>query len=99
MCWREPVGGLGFCKGLYLGGLNPSVGYLIHSMTFDYIIAGAGSAGCVVANRLSEDPSCNVLLLEAGGKNQFHTSIPGAYAILHRSPIDWAFWTEPQAEV
>jgi choline dehydrogenase len=67
--------------------------------SFDYIIVGAGSAGCVVANRLSEDPSCKVLLLEAGGKNQFHTSIPGAYAILHRSAVDWAFWTEPQAQV
>lgn len=68
-------------------------------MLYDYIIVGAGSAGCVLANRLSEDPSCKVLLLEAGGKNRFHTTIPGAYAMLHRSPIDWAFWTEPQPHV
>jgi choline dehydrogenase len=67
--------------------------------SFDYIIIGAGSAGCVLANRLSEDASCKVLLLEAGGKNRFHTSIPGTYAILHRSAIDWAFWTEPQPNV
>src|SRR6187551_1270791 len=67
--------------------------------SFDYIVVGAGSSGCVVANRLSEDPSCKVLLLEAGGKNQYHTSIPGTYAILHRSAVDWAFWTEPQPDV
>lgn len=68
-------------------------------MSYDYIIVGAGSAGCVVANRLSEDPSCKVLLLEAGGKNGFHTTIPGTYAMLHRSAIDWAFWTEPQTHL
>jgi choline dehydrogenase len=68
-------------------------------MSFDYIIIGGGSAGCVLANRLSEDPACRVLLLEAGGVNRFHTTIPGTYAILHRSAVDWAFWTEPQPDV
>jgi choline dehydrogenase len=68
-------------------------------MAYDYIIIGAGSAGCVLANRLTEDASCSVLLLEAGGKNPYHASIPGSYAILHRSSVDWAFWTEPQSEV
>jgi choline dehydrogenase len=68
-------------------------------MQYDYLIIGAGSAGCVLANRLSEDPSIHVLLLEAGGKGPFHLNIPGAYAILHRSKVDWAFSTEPQTQV
>ncbi|QEC66813.1 choline dehydrogenase [Panacibacter ginsenosidivorans] len=68
-------------------------------MLFDYIIIGAGSAGCVLASRLTEDASCKVLLLEAGGKNKMHLKIPGTYGILHRSSVDWAFWTEPQSFV
>jgi choline dehydrogenase len=68
-------------------------------MQFDYIIIGAGSAGCVLANRLTENASCKVLLLEAGGKGTRIINIPGAYGILHRTSVDWAFWTEPQAHV
>jgi choline dehydrogenase len=65
--------------------------------TFDYIIIGAGSAGCVLANRLSENPSNNVLLLEAGGPDtKMEIGIPAAYGNLHRSEVDWAFSTEPQ---
>lgn len=66
-------------------------------MTFDYIIVGAGSAGCVLANRLSENPRNQVLLIEAGGPDtpkDIH--IPGAYSQLNRTPVDWSFWTEPQ---
>jgi choline dehydrogenase len=69
-------------------------------MTYDYIIIGAGSAGCVVANRLSENPSVTVLLIEAGGKDtkpEIH--IPAAYGKLNYSSVDWGFRTEPQAHV
>ncbi|MDB5239476.1 MAG: choline dehydrogenase [Spirosoma sp.] len=66
-------------------------------MTYDYIVIGAGSAGCVLANRLSADPAVSVLLLEAGGadtKMEIHT--PAAYSKLNGTPVDWGFWTEPQ---
>ena len=67
------------------------------SNQFDYIIIGAGSAGCVLANRLSEDTSNKVLLLEAGGPDKkMEIGIPAAYGTLHRSAVDWAFSTEPQ---
>ena len=66
-------------------------------MVFDYIIVGAGSAGCVLANRLSTDPATSVLLLEAGGPDKkLEIHIPAAYTKLHGSAVDWAFWTEPQ---
>ncbi len=68
--------------------------------TFNYIIIGAGSAGCVVANRLSENPANQVLLLEAGGRDtKMEIHIPAAYGNLHRSNVDWGFSTEPQTHV
>ncbi len=60
------------------------------------IPVGGGSAGAVIANRLSEDPSIKVLLLEAGGSENLFSDIPIAAATLQMTPIDWAFQTEPQ---
>jgi choline dehydrogenase-like flavoprotein len=59
---------------------------------FDYIIVGAGSAGCVLAHRLSEDPSSKVLLIEAGGDDTLPLSrIPGAYPQLQDTHYDWGY--------
>ena len=64
---------------------------------YDYIIAGAGSAGCVLANRLSADPSKRVLLLEAGGRDWYpwiHVPV-GYFKTLHNPMTDWCYKTEP----
>ena len=64
---------------------------------FDYIIAGAGSAGCVLANRLSENPKCKVALIEAGGSDRnFFVKTPAAFSKLFKSKRDWAFESSPQ---
>jgi choline dehydrogenase len=66
--------------------------------TFDYIIVGAGTAGCVLANRLSADPKTSVLLLEAGGKDSWiWIHIPIGYLYTQNNPrTDWCFKTEPE---
>jgi choline dehydrogenase len=66
----------------------------------DYVIVGAGSAGCVLANRLSEDPSVKVLLLEAGGKDRsLKIKIPAAFPEQFHTKLDWDFATEPEPHV
>ena len=65
-------------------------------MNFDYIIIGGGSAGCVLANRFSENPANSVLLLEAGGQDKsFKIDIPLAYSQLYHSEYDWNLTPEP----
>jgi choline dehydrogenase len=67
---------------------------------YDYVVVGAGSAGCVLANRLSEDPSTRVLLIEAGGKDRSpNIKIPAAFPNQFHTKLDWDFATEPEPHV
>ncbi|MDX1431153.1 MAG: choline dehydrogenase [Gammaproteobacteria bacterium] len=66
---------------------------------FDYVVVGAGSAGCVLANRLSADPSVRVLLIEAGGRDVnpwIHIPV-GYFKTMHNPRTDWCYVTEPDA--
>ena len=63
----------------------------------DYVVVGAGSAGCVLANRLSADPSTRVVLLEAGGRDinpWIHVPV-GYFKTMHNPSVDWCYRTEP----
>ncbi|BCQ61334.1 hypothetical protein PBOI14_30840 [Pseudomonas sp. Boi14] len=66
--------------------------------TFDYIIIGAGSAGCVLANRLSEDPGTSVLVLEFGGSDRsVLIQMPSAFSMpMNTSKYNWRYQTEPE---
>ncbi|BGP43955.1 hypothetical protein JCM10449v2_008012 [Rhodotorula kratochvilovae] len=68
---------------------------------FDYIICGGGTAGCVLASRLTEDPSVKVLVVEAGDSDQkqLFSRVPAGWANLFKTPADWAFSTVPQPQL
>jgi choline dehydrogenase len=67
---------------------------------FDYIVVGAGSAGCVLANRLTEDIKTSVAVVEAGGSdNKREIHIPAAFSKLFKSDCDWAYYTEEQVQL
>jgi choline dehydrogenase len=73
----------------------------MNSERFDFIVVGAGSAGCVLANRLSADSGNRVLLLEAGGRdwNPFIHMPAGIAKLVGNRSIDWQYQTEPEAEL
>src|SRR5690349_19017764 len=75
----------------------PASGSIVVMASADYVVVGAGSAGCVLANRLSEDPGTRVLLIEAGGADRHpNIKIPAAFANQFHTKLDWDFATDPE---
>ncbi|WP_113703771.1 GMC family oxidoreductase [Nonomuraea lactucae] len=69
-------------------------------MEYDYVIVGAGSAGCVLANRLSADPGVSVVLVEAGGRDdKLEIRMPAAFKKLFKTAYDWNYTTAKQPEM
>jgi GMC oxidoreductase len=85
------------------GGPEPTIGPTIdkygeHAMaeTFDFVIVGGGSAGAVIAARLSEDPTCRVALIEAGERPPEIASMPVACGAMQMNPdVDWMYSADP----
>ncbi|XP_012269363.2 glucose dehydrogenase [FAD, quinone]-like [Athalia rosae] len=67
----------------------------LDSREYDFVVVGAGAAGCVIANRLTENANWTVLLLEAGGEEPYYTDVPATYLSQQRSDLDWNFEAEP----
>jgi choline dehydrogenase-like flavoprotein len=84
---------------MQIAGTHAAAGSLLvrAEKTYDYIIVGAGSAGCVLAARLTENSSAKVLLLEAGGPDTAREiRIPAAFSKLFKTSVDWNYSTEPE---
>ncbi|KAN0062398.1 hypothetical protein ACQY0O_005281 [Thecaphora frezii] len=72
----------------------------LRAVTYDYVIVGAGTAGCVLASRLTEDPQISVLVLEAGGTDQLlQVQTPLTFGKLFKTQQDWNYETTPQSKV
>lgn len=65
-------------------------------LEYDFVVVGGGPAGCVLANRLSENPEWKILLIEAGGVERPITHIPLAASYLQQTPFNWGYISEPQ---
>ncbi|XP_047995150.1 ecdysone oxidase-like isoform X2 [Leguminivora glycinivorella] len=69
----------------------PPSDFVTNGASYDFVIVGAGSAGCVLANRLSENKQVNVLLIEAGGDPPFESMLPGLITFLPQTSYDWNY--------